>query len=191
MKCPYCAEKIQPDAQKCRFCGEWLEENQSRQPTKKALTPGSILGIALFWGFLGCLAVISYQAWQKTVADKQAAVDQIHNTLNEELDKTQRNLDNENNRDIEVSYLLVGGDDHRYSLTYTNSQGGTEQKEVFGSWVKTFTVKRGANLYVSAQNKEDYGSVFLSIEVDGKRVRKSESKGAYTIATCDYSLPRL
>jgi len=37
-KCPFCAEEIQDDAIKCRFCGEWLTEgsvapSQGPQPT--------------------------------------------------------------------------------------------------------------------------------------------------------------
>ncbi|KKQ44937.1 MAG: hypothetical protein US63_C0022G0008 [Candidatus Moranbacteria bacterium GW2011_GWC2_37_8] len=31
IKCPLCSEMIQPDAKKCRFCGEWIEKKQAHE----------------------------------------------------------------------------------------------------------------------------------------------------------------
>jgi len=36
--CPFCAEQIQEEAIKCRFCGEFLQKTEAQQPLADAST---------------------------------------------------------------------------------------------------------------------------------------------------------
>lgn len=70
-------------------------------------------------------------------------------------------------------------------ITYENAQGGTEQaNDVSLTWSKQFDMKPGTTTYLSAQNKEDSGTIACDIVVNGDVWRHSESQGEFAIASC-------
>ncbi len=85
----------------------------------------------------------------------------------------------------EVTYRL-GGTAETVGITYSNVQGGTEQRDaVRTNWTHAMTgVERGQFVYISAQNNGRSGSVSCQIVVDEVVFRESTSSGAYAIATC-------
>jgi hypothetical protein len=86
-----------------------------------------------------------------------------------------------------VEYRVKGG---VFSLTYTNSQGNTEQiGKHYGDWSYKFkTSERFFYAYVSAQNQRDYGSITAEVWIDGRKAESSTSNGAYVIATASCSV---
>ena len=87
----------------------------------------------------------------------------------------------------EVIYEVNGTAD-KVDVTLHNATGGTEQhssvsvpiRYPFGRFSDTF-------LYISAQNQGEYGTVRVSIYVDGEIFKTSSSSGAYVIATASGS----
>ena len=83
----------------------------------------------------------------------------------------------------------VDGTANTASLTYQNAQVGTEQEEVRPPWSKSLSVNSGSFVYISAQNQEDHGSITVRISVDGIEFKRSDARGAYTIATASGRCP--
>jgi hypothetical protein len=85
-----------------------------------------------------------------------------------------------------VKYLVTLEDvEYPYaSMTYQNATGGTEQaNDADTPWSREFECKRGAFLYISAQNAHDRGKITVSVYVNDRLWKTSTSTGGYAIAT--------
>ena len=82
-----------------------------------------------------------------------------------------------------VIEYVVEGSASSAGLTYNNETGGTEQQKVPLPWRKLITVSRGYFAYISAQNQGAYGSITVTILLNGVPVKSSKSSGEYGIAS--------
>lgn len=89
---------------------------------------------------------------------------------------------------LDVTYKITGKAS-RGMITYT-TPSGTEQTTDDLPWTKKLKVKAhtGAFLSISVQNESESGDVMCLIYVDGKPVKRAQSRGAYAIASCDHSM---
>lgn len=87
---------------------------------------------------------------------------------------------------VTVTYRVTGVGTRTADVTYTNAQGGTEQKKVVLPWQSSFSVPGSTRLflYLSTQNNGSSGDISCDILLDGQAYKHSTSSGGYTIATC-------
>jgi len=82
-----------------------------------------------------------------------------------------------------VTYILrVSPGD--FNITYTGSNADTFQEQhAAKSWRKTFTVKDGEFVYLSAQSNTHHSKIKAKILLNGKVFKEAEAEGDYAIAT--------
>jgi hypothetical protein len=86
-----------------------------------------------------------------------------------------------------VEYRVTAG--ANASLTYTNANGSTEQRDVYANpWTYKFSARPGTHAYVSAQHSKN-GAISCRILVDGVEYKSANSSGQYVIATCSGAVP--
>lgn len=75
------------------------------------------------------------------------------------------------------------------ALTYTNEQGGVEQRTVRTPWAMDLTAVSGRAVSLSVQNQREAGRVTCRLLIDGQEAQKAISDAAYGVAACGGALP--
>lgn len=165
--CPHCGAQMADGRSVCKACGKLstasvepnapVSRGEPPAAAKKGINPLIVVALSI-------LVVVCIVGGLGNVGRSRPSVPAASST-------------------VRVDYVITGTAD-RASLTYTNASGGTEQKDVILPWEDRLEVRRGAFVYISAQNKGERGSVTCKILVDLTTYKESTSEGAYKIASC-------
>ena len=77
-------------------------------------------------------------------------------------------------------------------VTYTNKDGGVEQKsDVNSNWKYAFYLEKSSPVSIIVANKNNSGDVKVQISYNGKVIKTAQSSGAFVSASADASIDNL
>ena len=173
--CPKCGEINQATDNYCSKCATPLKENLSSGSKPQKKNTGCLV---VFLCFLGIIIFFIIICSIRGANEPTSAISTTYST------SRSHTVVNTPPALYTVEYK-VSGSASSVSLTYKNSTGGTEQKDVYTPWSTSFKCMPGNFLYLSAQNEDKTGSVTCEIWVNGILYKTSTSSGAYVIASCN------
>lgn len=177
MHCPKCNAPLALDAEFCSKCGAKIGQTTVNPKAGQQVSNQAVMVM------VGCLVVLGVVLWQAGFLGKSSSTRDDTPAVIPVAPATDA---------VEVTYRVFGSGTTEADLTFENAQGGTEQRssqDIEPVWETTFKAKSGQFVYLSAQNKNDAGSVTCEIRVDGGAFKHSVSDGAYAIATCNGLVP--
>ena len=183
IKCPECKKNVSETAESCPNCGHKFSQREINDLIEKKRKADKQRGIGclVVIAFIIITNVIAYFAVQNQEKGKSAS------------NKQTKQAENPKPKVYKVMYEITGTTSE-IDVTYSNlaADGDTAQDNGMKvPWRVSFKIPAGAGnmfLYVSAQNKTEYGCVTAKIYLDGVLWKENQSCGEYSIVTTSGNL---